>query len=128
MNEVDDLFKAKTTVDSDDEDVKVEKKDKLAGTDKNTKSYKKKVCNCILRKIQALSFMLISVHLSWSPLQVPSVITACFHSPDDDTTRQFLLYAFIIKEEKTGLLYSKGRGVAMMTRKPLPYWMVRRCI
>lgn len=123
MNEVDDLFKAKTTVDSDDEDIKVEKKDKSAGTDKRTKSYKKKV-----QKNTSTLSMLISVHLSWSPLQVPSVITACFHSPDDDTTRQYLLYAFIIKEEKTELLYSKGRGVAMMTRKPLPYWMVRRCI
>ena len=61
MNEVDDLFKAKMTVDSDDEDIKVEKKDKLAGTDKKTNSYKKKVC--ILRIIQALSvcsFLFIS--------------------------------------------------------------------
>ena len=46
MDELDDLFKAKPSADSDDEDVKEEKKHEKAGagTDKKSSSYKKEVC------------------------------------------------------------------------------------
>ena len=46
MGEVDDLFKSKPSADSDDEDVKEEKKQEKAGagTDKKSSSYRKEVC------------------------------------------------------------------------------------
>ena len=60
--------------------------------------------------------------LSSSLLQVPPLLTGCFDSSVNATG--YYAYAFVIKEEESGLLYSKTQGVAILTKKQLPYWMV----